>query len=404
LDWVVDQHALHGDVFSASIGGARTVLCGGAAGTGAFFRAERRSLEVYNTPLVHDLFGRSVFNLPPDEHSAARRLVQGGLTVSALRGHAKTVAAIALEYADSWRAGVDDLYGAARQLTMEVCGQVIVGLPPGGPQYGAFAREFETFVRGTESRPGLRHVSPAYWQARSARSRLRRRFDGHPETATESPTPSVVAAIARHGAGRPCLADLPDHVLALLIAARETTASLLTWLLVEFALDAELTESVTHEAERLVAEPDDVFTAGAAPILRAALLETERLHSPNALSVRTVLADLDIGGFRLPGGWRAAYSPAANHLMADLYPEPRSFRPDRFLNASTPAELLTFGRGLHRCPGRHLAEMVVLLVAAAVCSQSSIVLTHGRPERIRYLPVKAPTSALPANLATRARP
>lgn len=148
-----------------------------------------------------------------------------------------------------------------------------------------------------------------------------------------------------------------------------------------------------------------MFTAKAAPTLRAALLEAERLHSPNGLSLRRVVTDVDIGGFHVPRGWRAAYSPAANHLMADLYPEPHRFRPDRFLNAATPptADLLTFGRGAHRCPGRHLAEMVVLLVAAVACSRFSIVLTEVRPHGVRYLPVKAPTSAVLAKVVPRER-
>ena len=43
--------------------GVETVLVGTWAGLGELSAAERGHLEVLNTPLVHDLFGRALFNL-----------------------------------------------------------------------------------------------------------------------------------------------------------------------------------------------------------------------------------------------------------------------------------------------------------------------------------------------------
>ena len=57
----------------------------------------------------------------------------------------------------------------------------------------------------------------------------------------------------------------------------------------------------------------------------------------------------------------------------DLYPDPETFKPERFLNEDgtfrdEPAISLAFGGGKRICPGRHLVDETLFIVTASVLS------------------------------------
>jgi cytochrome P450 len=204
----------------------------------------------------------------------------------------------------------------------------------------------------------------------------------------------VSRLVAADGTG---VRELPDHLLALLIAARETTASLITWSLLELAEHPEIAETLPEEAALTMRQPSTLLAAGSdLDGLRAVLSEVERLHSPNAISVRKTLRACSIGGFDIAAGTLVAYSPAADHLLAERWPDPAEFRPGRH-RARAAAGLLTFGRGLHMCLGRQLAETMTLALLAAVLAEHRVSVA-ARPAKVRYLPVKVPCEPVDARI------
>ena len=88
--------------------------------------------------------------------------------------------------------------------------------------------------------------------------------------------------------------------------------------------------------------------------------------------------------------------------MPHLYEDPLRFQPDRFHGTHNGAadRLLTFGGGIHACPGEQLAKLLTLAVAAAVFGEYRLILKRGMPRQIRYLPVKAPIRPIVAVLRT----
>ena len=137
------------------------------------------------------------------------------------------------------------------------------------------------------------------------------------------------------------------------------------------------------------------------------LWEAERLHSPNMLSCRTVVSNLVTPYGVVPQGWHAAYSPAVNHLLPSLFDNPLSFRPERFAGKAgvrRAGELLTFGKGLHSCPGKSFAELLAVTVMTTVLGAHRLSLIGPPPEPLRYLPVKTPTHPVWAVLQRRNMP
>ena len=67
----------------------------------------------------------------------------------------------------------------------------------------------------------------------------------------------------------------------------------------------------------------------------------------------------------------------------DLYPDPETFKPERFLNEDgtfrdDPAISLAFGAGKRICPGRHLVDATLFIVTACVLSVFNV--TKARDE------------------------
>lgn len=395
-----EGHRQHGPVFRMTVDGSETVLVGTWAGLVELFAGERGHLEVLNTPLVHDLFGRALFNLTGEGHAEARRRLRPALSGRALPGYVPVLLAVTEPVAARWaQHGVGDLYTAVRALTGSLSARVLLGIAPRETDAAGFASAFERFVAASGAPPGRgRFISGRYWAGRAARRRLHALFARRAAAAVagHGPDSALAGLVAAFEEAPQAVGPLPDHLLALLIAARETTASLITWCLVELAGTRENAVLARAEARAAVAAPELLAQRDAVPFLRAVLAESQRLHSPNLLSMREAVCPVDLGGYRIPAGTRVAYSPSAGHFDPEVFPQPHTFRPGRFLDGGARgARLWAFGGGAHACLGRPLAELMALTVMASVLHRGVPRLPGGPPSRIRYRPAKAPLTAVP---------
>lgn len=390
----------YGPAFRIDLDGVDTVLLGTWAGLGDLFAAERGRLQVLNTPLVHDLFGRALFNLTGDAHTEARHRLRPALSGRSLPGYATSLLEVTGPVTAGWaRHGAEDLYAAAREVTLAMSARVLLGLAPGDPDAAVFAADFERFVAATGAPAGRRRFTTRqYWAGLGARRRLHALFARCMAAAQARPCPgSALSAMAVGFQDAPkTVGPLTDHLLALLIAARETTASLITWSLIELAQHRERALAAVGEARAAAADPRSLTARDGVPVLRAVLAETQRLHSPNLLSVRQATCPVRLAGYRLPAGTRVAYSTSAGHFDPDAFPQPHAFRPDRFPGGQAAgARLWAFGGGAHACLGRPLAELMALTVLASTLDQGLPRLPDGPPTRIRYRPAKAPLDPVP---------
>jgi hypothetical protein len=82
------------------------------------------------------------------------------------------------------------------------------------------------------------------------------------------------------------------------------------------------------------------------------------------------------------------------HHREDIYPQPKQFRPERFLERQfSPYEYFPFGGGSRRCIGMELAKMEMKLVLARMLSKYQLKLCSHRPLKPvrRGLTVAPPT-------------
>jgi cytochrome P450 len=160
--------------------------------------------------------------------------------------------------------------------------------------------------------------------------------------------------LARDEDGEPMTdAELRDELVTLLLAGHETTATSLSW---------ALERLVRHPAalERLIAEVDE----GGEEYMDAVIHEILRVRPVVPTVVRVLTEPLAVGDRLLPAGTRVVPSIYLTNRNAQVYEDPRAFRPERFLGQSPETYAwIPFGGGIRRCIGASFAmyEMRTIL-------------------------------------------
>lgn len=109
----------------------------------------------------------------------------------------------------------------------------------------------------------------------------------------------------------------------------------------------------------LLQHPAEAQTVRETPeVLNSAVAETIR-YSPSIGGVpRTAVEPLEIGGEAVDAGTLVILATAVANRQPDMWHDPDTFKPDRFLAPDAP-RLLSFGAGPHYCLGAALARLTV---------------------------------------------
>jgi cytochrome P450 family 110 len=187
---------------------------------------------------------------------------------------------------------------------------------------------------------------------------------------------------ARDEAGQPMSdAELHDELLTLLLAGYETTATAIAWAMYWIHRHPEVGEKLIVELNHLGKNPDPI-TLVQLPYLTAACNESLRLFPVVTLTFpREVKEPVELMGYHLEPGTRLYGCIYLIHQRPDLYPNPKLFKPERFLEQQfSPYEFLPFGGGARRCIGEALAQFEMKLVIATLLSHYRFALVDQSPE------------------------
>ncbi len=190
--------------------------------------------------------------------------------------------------------------------------------------------------------------------------------------------------------------ELRDELLTLLIAGQETTATALAWALYWIHKLPAVREKLLDELDSLGKNPD-VNTLTKLTYLNAVCCETLRIYPVAMLTFpRVVETPIKLCGWDLEPGTLLYGNIYLTHQREDLYPEPKKFNPERFLEKQfSPYEYLPFGGGVRRCIGAAFALFEMKIALVKILSEYSLTLTDNsevKPRR-RGL-VTAPASPI----------
>lgn len=171
--------------------------------------------------------------------------------------------------------------------------------------------------------------------------------------------------------------SLVHEMKTLLVAGHETTATALTWTLLELLQNPSVQGQLRSE---LGAE-----SRTDPPYLDAVIRESLRLHPIVPMVARQLQAEARVGGRLYPKGTVLAPNIYLTQRNPSVWPDPERFDPARFLGSkANPYEFFPFGGGVRRCIGLAFALFEMRIVLRQIVTRARLRLAPGyRPGLVR---------------------
>lgn len=314
---------------------------------------------------------RSVLLLDEAEHLEQRKLMLGAFHRERMERLADLVDEVTEREIHGWpRHEPIELHPRLQALTLEVILRAVFGLKPGARL--DLLRDRLGRILDFSSNP-LSLLPPLQWRlaghgpwaqfiaTRDETDKLiyeqirERRANGGDQ---ENDVLAMLLA-ARYEDGSPMSDnDLRDELMTLLVAGHETTASQLAWAFERLAHAPHATAELCAELD--AGDGDEYLTATMREVMRS------RPVLPN-VAPRYVAEPITVGDWNYPVGACLVANGYLVHHDPKIYPDPYSFRPERFLDQEPGTYTwIPFGGGRRRCLGASFA----LLEMKAVLSQA----------------------------------
>jgi cytochrome P450 len=337
-------------------------------------------------PLLGPVLGpRSVMLLEEPAHLTRRKLVLPAFHGKSIDADAEMMAEVARREVAGWPVGEPfALWPRMQAITLEVVMQAVFG--PGENRRLTAIRDrlagLTDWLNDSRNLSRLAVFGPrAMVRSRSYRAamgaveqavmdevRRRRQADWEPAR------PGIVQMLvdARYEDGSPLSdGDLRDEMLTLLSDGPTSTS--LAWAF----------ERLLRNPETLQRARDDALD-GDGSYLDAVVKETLRMRPPVPVVVRRLLEPMRLGGHDLPAGTTVAPCIHLIHRNEKYYPQPRLFRPERFLEQPPGTYTwIPFGGGVRRCLAASYAEMEMKRVLRTVLGSVELRPAGSRSERVK---------------------
>ncbi|WAR03298.1 CP2U1-like protein [Mya arenaria] len=164
-------------------------------------------------------------------------------------------------------------------------------------------------------------------------------------------------------------ANVYKIIVDLFLAGGETTGTSLDWALLYMVVHPRVQERCFEEISMVVGtgRPVCVADKNALPYTQATLLEIQRIANTLTFSLPHVAnSDSTLFGYTIPKGSIVIANLYSAHQDPKYWPDPDSFRPERFLNSDGKVArkdgMVPFGNGPRLCIGEPLARMELFLI------------------------------------------
>jgi cytochrome P450 len=361
------------------------------------------------------LLGDGLLTIDGPYHRQSRKVMLPSFHRERIAASAGTMVEEITHALESWRVGQTiDLYHWTRALALRIAMRALLGFDADRGERMHAADEFEealAFWGRDYLLQTLRGPFSPFAHMRKHRERLdrliyeeiaRRRASGE----RREDLMSVLLA-ATDDAGEP-LSDreVRDHLITLLFAGHDTTTSTVTFLFYELLQAPEALATVTAEIERELAgaPPTAEQLVGGLPELEAVMDETLRMYPPAWVGPRRSVESFDFAGTAVPAGALVNYCSWASHRLAEVFPDPHRFDPQRFTlerKAALPkGAYVPFGGGSRTCIGMRFGQLEVKTITALVLQRFRLELPSDYELSVRMMPTLSPKRGLPLRLVS----
>ncbi|CAN6381077.1 unnamed protein product [Urochloa humidicola] len=406
-DWLHRRAASYGPVSRLSFFRRPTAFLVGPAANKFLFTSA--SLTTANSEAFSRMVGRrTVRDVAGEHHARVRSMMLRFLRPDAVRRRVAAMDAEVRRHLDErwrWRAAVA-VMPSMKELTFDVMSTVLFGLGRDAAARRELSAEFQQLARGIWAVPldlpftTLRRCLAASRRGRRAVAAVAKERRGRLERGESSPDEDVITHMLAGGLPDE---EIADNVMFLMIAAHDTTAALITFLLRHLDANRDAYAKVLQEQEEIARSkaPGEALTWEDLSRMKytwAAAMETLRLV-PTAFSVlRKAVEDVEHGGYVIPKGWSVMNAMTMTHWDPAVFPDPGRFDPVRFVDpavaAIPPFTFVPFGGGARVCPGNEFARVETLVTVHHIVTNFRWKLAAGCDGSFSRFPMPYPSQGL----------
>ena len=408
-----------GDVGSFQLATKKVILLTGAEANEFFFRAADEDLDQAQAyPFMTPIFGKGVvFDASPERRK--EMLHNSALRGDHMKSHAATIEHEVRRMIGDWGdQGEIDLLDFFAELTIYTSTACLIGRKFREQLDSRFANYYHLLERGTDP---LCYVDP-YLPIESFRVRdeareglvglvqdiMNQRIANPPRDKADRDMLDVLVSITdEDGNPRFSADEVTGMFISLMFAGHHTSAGTSSWTLIELMRHPDVYTAVTAELDDLYADGQEVsfHALRQIPELENVIKETLRLHPPLIILMRVAQGEFEVQGYPIHAGDFVAASPAISNRIAEDFPDPEAFDPDRY-NKPREEDVLhrwtwiPFGAGRHRCVGAAFGTMQIKAIFSVLLREyefemaqppqsyrndhSKMVVQLARPARVRY--------------------
>ncbi len=320
---------------------------------------------------AHRRIGRGIFSMNNGEHQQNRQLLMPGFHGRIIEQYHQRIVQLSQAFAD--RLPTNQIFNfseEAKQYALQVSCDLLFGLDgfPHAEKIGELIEQWFTLDRSIGVRL-FRFNYPGTPYNRLLKHAERLELEvldmlRHKRANLKSEAQDVFSMLlqAKFDNGTSLTdAELVGQANMLFTAAHETTANTLTWMLFLLAQHPAIVAQLVDEMDGLLhGAPPSFEQLQKMPYLDAVIKESLRILPPVVFHSRLSTVPFRLGPYNLPERTTVVFSHYITHHMAEIYPEPEKFLPERW-NTIKPTvyEYLPFGAGSRTCIGANFARMTL---------------------------------------------
>ncbi|HSN23608.1 MAG TPA: cytochrome P450, partial [Methylomicrobium sp.] len=351
----------------------KMVLMTGPEANEAFFRAPDAQLDQSQAyKIMTPIFGKGVvFDAPPHKKDQQLKMLMPVLRDKPMRGYAQVIVQEVEQIISRWGdQGEIDLLEFMKELTIYTSSHCLLGDEFRYELNEEFAKIYYDLEKGVNP---LAFVFPylplpVFRRRDKARARLQELVTGIIAKRAQKPEKSedafqmLIDAKYDDGSGLSAH-EITGMLIGTIFAGHHTTAGTAAWTLLELARRPEYMKRVLNELDaHFGAEGQVTFQSlREIPVLENVIKEVLRLHPPLIFLIRKVMQDFHFKDYTVKAGKYVCTSPRVSHRIADIFPDPEKFDPDRYSEArqedARPFSWIAFGGGKHKCSGNAFAML-----------------------------------------------
>ena len=373
FDYMVRLRKTLGEIGEFRMFHQKMVLMTGPEANEAFFRAPDAQLDQSQAyKIMTPIFGKGVvFDAPPHKKDQQLKMLMPVLRDKPMRGYAQVIVQEVEQMIADWGdTGEIDLLEFMKELTIYTSSHCLLGDEFRYELNEEFAKIYHDLEKGVNP---LAFVFPylplpVFRRRDKARARLQELVTGiiakRAQKAEKSEDAFQLLIESKYDDGSHLSAhEITGMLIGTIFAGHHTTAGTAAWTLLELARRPEQLQLVLNELDQHFGVDGEVTfqSLREIPVLENVIKEVLRLHPPLIFLIRKVMQDFHFKGYTVKAGKYVCTSPRVSHRIADVFPDPEKFDPDRYSEArqedAKPFSWIAFGGGKHKCSGNAFAML-----------------------------------------------